>query len=154
DLPAKHHPHACPPEIEIRQIDAEVGEIVVGLLFLEAAEIADIAANADVGRKHRVDAAADVDAEVVAGQIIDQVLDVVDVRAYQARPAADVRRHAARRRAAHHEVPHERRHARLDPEVLFGVEEVRRVPEVDLEPDAFGLNAAEHPTVNRRLRDG
>src|SRR5688572_31565534 len=94
-LPAECQTDSAAPEAEVLEAEVLVGEIVileriVVVALLEAAEVADVAADADVVGELAVEAAADVDAEIVRRQLIEQRAAVIHVGADQAEPGRQV----------------------------------------------------------------
>src|SRR5690606_29534400 len=131
---AERHAGRPAPELEVAQVEvAWLGQVVVGVVVGEVAELPQIATDGDVLAQEHHDAAADVHAEVVARQVVEEV-DEGEIRPHQAEAGREVRLHLAVRQR-HEHVAHQRRHAAFAaerPELVLGLEEVRRVPVVDL----------------------
>ena len=73
-------------------------EIVIGNVVLQRAEVAQVAAHADHVVELRVQAAADVDAQIIGRQVVEQTRAAAHVRADQAEAGRAVRTEAAARR--------------------------------------------------------
>src|SRR5688572_27992654 len=114
-LPAECQTDSAAPEAEVLEPEVLVGEVVVlerivVVALLETTEVADDAADADVIVELAVEPAADVDAEIVGRQLIEQRATIIHVGADQAEAGGQVRTHAAARRGAEQHVRHQRRH--------------------------------------------
>src|SRR5689334_24276970 len=106
---AEGHADRRAPEVEVRQREVDVA---AGLVVLQRAEVAQVATDTDAVVDVAVDAAADVDSEIVAGEIVEQPA-AVDAAADQADAAgavgADARAVLAANRRADDDVAHQRR---------------------------------------------
>src|SRR5687768_15418595 len=159
-LPAERQAHGAAPEIEALEPEVLVEEIVVFqriiiVALLEPAEVAQVAADADVVGELAVEAAADVEAEVIRRQIVEESLAAADVRAHQPEARRKIRTHGRAQWRAEQQVGHQRRHiAVAEVEVAIAgrvFEEVRRPAKVDLETHHIGYPADRHAEVHTTL---
>src|SRR5687768_15216816 len=113
-LPAERQTDRAAPETETLEAEVLVGEIVileriVVFTLPEAAEVADVAADADVVGELAVDAGADIDAEIIGRQLVEQRAAIVDVGADQAETRRQIRTQAGAGPRAEQHVRHQRR---------------------------------------------
>src|SRR4051812_4677198 len=97
-LEAEREADRAAPEIEVAEVEiARVDDDPVGArLALEAAEVADVAAQADVAVEVADEAAARVEGEVVPAHGVEEVAGAGDGRTHEPGPARDERRDARR----------------------------------------------------------
>src|SRR5215212_1166750 len=142
DSEPERHAGARAPEVEAAEAQVER----VAAVFLQAAEVAHVAADPDVVAEEDHHPAARVDAKTVLSQV-EEIIDVIELAADQPRAAGHIGAHAATGLSADRDaddyVPHQGGDVPAYRGDFIVVEEVRGVAEVDLEPEHAGAHESE-----------